>query len=63
MISVYDCVKEVELALFGCTKASDERMLQEGETKNEYKTEEVGESKEGDVLGEEVALDVYEGCL
>ena len=29
---MYDCVKEVELALFGCTKASDERMLQERET-------------------------------
>ena len=69
IISVYDCVKEEELGLFGHVKMSDKWMLKlvgdVGVRRNQLEEKEQeagGESKEGYISGEEIAQEVYEGC-
>ena len=68
LISAYDCVKKEELGLFGYVKASDECNVEDcwrdvAGGRNEERVQKAGaESKDGDVSGEEVEWQVYEGC-
>ena len=47
---MYDCVKEVELGLFGFVNASDEEKLKVVDGRNEERVQEAGgEGKKGDI--------------